>query len=399
MSSHIESVHAATDQTDFVDLVDLSSPSQAKSHHNLLSDARVGALSPPLLNVSQSSLPNKNALAEDSDEDNDELDLIGSSTFSRGGERRQVHTAITNAYEQDTPPQIPRYPVSADIAEEPVVEDISMEGHEERVASSIAEIEPEENPNMPSLNGLDDDDNMQADPFGGSSSTHPPKHESMDVGQSYIDGALQKSAMIDAPEVAAAGRMPLPQPDDMPSEVKGLGDLAVIVDPLSDKKCSPRLLTPRKPPITMKIDLPPIIREDIVIPAPLNPAGDHVYHIDTLAASKPLEPPMSPVHYRQQYDPQYKIPPLSVLPAEFSRKTKTTKRKKEKERDKSDGRKDKDEILPMSVSRWGATVLANPVWKRVSRATKCLSTREWGVCLHNYYNPTNTADTQIGCHD
>ena len=125
-------------------------------------------------------------------------------------------------------------------------------------------------------------------------------------------------------------------------------------------------------------------RENIVIPIPLKPTG-HVYHTDALAAPKSVEPStgVSPIHYRQPYDPQYKLPPLSVLSPEFSRKTKTTKRKKGRERDKSDGKKDRDEALPMGLNRWGATVLANPVWKKVSRATKCLSSREWGVCFHS----------------
>lgn len=133
-------------------------------------------------------------------------------------------------------------------------------------------------------------------------------------------------------------------------------------------------------------------REDTVIPIPLKQTG-HVYHFDALAAPKSLESSISPVHYRQQYDPQYKLPPLSVLPAEFSRKTKTTKRKKERERDKLDGKKDRDEVLPMGVSRWGATLLANPVWKKVSRANKCLSSREWGVCFYSCPYLASTADT------
>ena len=346
-------------------------------------------LSSPLLkDVSESPLLNNKTFVEESDEDNDELDLIGSSAFSTEGERRQVYTAI----EQDSSLQVPR-PVSTDItkeAEEAVIEDISMDDQGELVPESISAVELEEHVNMddkeelvpvrisavepnehvkkPPIDGLedDDDDNMQVDPCGESSSTHSPKHESTDVSQDDIDGALQKHTTIDVPEVAGADNIPLQQPDEMPIEQKGL---VTIVDPLSDKKSSPSLLTP------------PIIREDIVIPIPLKSTGE-VYHIDASAAPKSLEPPISPVHYRQQYDPQYKLPPLSVLPAEFSRKTKTTKRKKERERDKSDGKKDRDEVLPMSVSRWGATVLANPVWKRVSRASKCLSTREWGVCLH-----------------
>lgn len=373
-----------------MDLVDLSSPSQTKPHRNLLSDElRTGAdvLSLPLLkDIRESPLLNTKTSVEESDEDNDELDLIGSSAFSVEGERRQVHTAI----EQNTPLQVSRHPVSADIGQEAVAEDISMDGQELARESTGPEIEPEEHVKFP-VNSLDDDDNMQGDPYGEASSTHSPKHESMDLYQDDIDETLQKPAIVDVSEVTGAGDIPLPQPDEMDNERKRLANFAAIVGPLSDEKSSPSLLTPRNLPI--KIDLPPIIREEIIIPMPLSPAGDQVYHIDILAAPKSLEPPISPVHYRQQYDPQYKIPPLSVLPAEFSRKTRTTKRKKERERDKSDGKKDRDEVLPMGVNRWGATVLANPVWKRVSRATKCLSTREWGVCLHNCPNPGSTADT------
>ena len=83
-------------------------------------------------------------------------------------------------------------------------------------------------------------------------------------------------------------------------------------------------------------------REDVVIPIPLKPTG-HAYPIGVLAP-KSLESLILSVHYRQPYDPQYKLPPLSVLPPEFSRKTKTTKRKKERER---------NEVLTMGVSRWG----------------------------------------------
>jgi len=95
----------------------------------------------------------------------------------------------------------------------------------------------------------------------------------------------------------------------------------------------------------------------------------------------------------------YSLPPLKSLPAEFQRKGKVLKqqRKREKERDKgeklSDGRKDgKDDWVPLGANRWGAIIRANPLWKRVSRASKCLSTREWGVrmlyissgtCSHN----------------
>ena len=95
-------------------------------------------------------------------------------------------------------------------------------------------------------------------------------------------------------------------------------------------------------------------REEDVIPIPLIPTG-HAYHIDVLAP-KSLESPISPVHYRQPYDPQYKLPPLCVLPPEFSRKTKTTKRKKERER---------NEVLTMGVSRWRSELASVQSWQPV----------------------------------
>jgi len=54
--------------------------------------------------------------------------------------------------------------------------------------------------------------------------------------------------------------------------------------------------------------------------------------------------------------------------------------RKDKEKDK-DG-KDKDggnDWVPWGAHRWIATIKTNPVHKKVSKATKCLTTREWSV--------------------
>lgn len=103
--------------------------------------------------------------------------------------------------------------------------------------------------------------------------------------------------------------------------------------------------------------------------------------------SSPLVPlpetPVTPPQSRHGYHPTYTLPPLKSLPADFSRKTKPAKQqRKHKEREKNsagDKAKDKDDWAPLGVSRWGATLRANPVHVKVSRAPKCLNSREWSV--------------------
>ena len=66
-------------------------------------------------------------------------------------------------------------------------------------------------------------------------------------------------------------------------------------------------------------------------------------------------------------------------------------REKERERnergsERADSkRENKDDWMPMGINKWGATVRANPVYKKVSRASKCLSTRDWNVCSLSYH--------------
>lgn len=75
--------------------------------------------------------------------------------------------------------------------------------------------------------------------------------------------------------------------------------------------------------------------------------------------------------------PDYTLPPLKALPPEFHRKGKQRQsRKRDKEKMEM---KSSQEWTPLGLNRWAAMLRANPVHKKISKATKCLSTREWNV--------------------
>lgn len=75
--------------------------------------------------------------------------------------------------------------------------------------------------------------------------------------------------------------------------------------------------------------------------------------------------------------PTYTLPPLKSLPPEFHRKGKQRQSRK-RDKDKAEP-KSSQEWAPLGLNKWSAVLRANPVHKRVSKATKCLSTKEWNV--------------------
>jgi hypothetical protein len=82
------------------------------------------------------------------------------------------------------------------------------------------------------------------------------------------------------------------------------------------------------------------------------------------------------------YRPTYTLPPLKSLPAEYNKKVKKGKGKRDKDKEKGsdkDSKNGKDDFAPIGANKWGAMIRANPVWTRVSRASKCVSSREWNV--------------------
>lgn len=76
-------------------------------------------------------------------------------------------------------------------------------------------------------------------------------------------------------------------------------------------------------------------------------------------------------------EPTYTLPPLKQLPPEFHRKGRQRQSRK-RDKEKSEG-KAGQEWAPLGLNRWSAVLRANPVHKKVSKASKCLSTREWNV--------------------
>lgn len=102
----------------------------------------------------------------------------------------------------------------------------------------------------------------------------------------------------------------------------------------------------------------------------------------TLFQAPPLSPPSSPLERRYQFNPQYTLPPLKSLPAEFNRKARPSKLQRKKEKAEKEGKKDKDkdDFVPMGSTKWVVTAKVNPVSKKLARANKCLSTRDWMVC-------------------
>ncbi|KAJ6608606.1 hypothetical protein B0H10DRAFT_520086 [Mycena sp. CBHHK59/15] len=138
-------------------------------------------------------------------------------------------------------------------------------------------------------------------------------------------------------------------------------------------------------PQPIVVTVPP---QPVIIPEPTStlspPSFDFTVNTEPAPPAQP-EPPASPTQTHPGYHPTYTLPPLKSLPADFSRKIKPGKQqRKHKDREKNNGgdkSKDKDDWVPMGISRWRATLRANPVWKKVSRAPKCLSTREWSVAM------------------
>ena len=123
------------------------------------------------------------------------------------------------------------------------------------------------------------------------------------------------------------------------------------------------------------------IQPSLLIPTPTSPApalpdfsfGD----TDGENVEEPVQQsPAETQHHH--FNPNYNLPPLRALPPEYLRKGKSSKQKK-KDKDKTDNKGGKEEWTPLGFAKWGAIIRANPIYKRVSRANKCLSTKDWSV--------------------
>ncbi|KZT11305.1 uncharacterized protein LAESUDRAFT_671115 [Laetiporus sulphureus 93-53] len=165
--------------------------------------------------------------------------------------------------------------------------------------------------------------------------------------------------------------------------------LEIPVSQDSSEQTVDHLLQPYSPPASV---LPTVVadlhrrREYLMsVPSPLK-AVEFNFETDT----EPLEEPMAPTTPEKvlpppdfvHFHPAYTLPPLSSLPPEFNRKSKSGRhsKKREKEKEKVEkGDNKKEEWVPMGINKWGAVVRANPVWKKLSKASKCLNSRDWNI--------------------
>ncbi|KAF9068671.1 hypothetical protein BDP27DRAFT_1421662 [Rhodocollybia butyracea] len=121
----------------------------------------------------------------------------------------------------------------------------------------------------------------------------------------------------------------------------------------------------------------------VFIPAPSSAfhSVSNDFDFTTLPLEPPPAPPVSPSQPRHQLDLRYPLPPLDALPADFKVKSRKIKSKKKEKADAKKEKEGKDDWAPWGLNRWNATIRTNPVYKRVSKATKCLSTRDWAVAM------------------
>jgi chromatin modification-related protein VID21 len=149
---------------------------------------------------------------------------------------------------------------------------------------------------------------------------------------------------------------------------------ATVPSPLPIQEAPPR-------PMVIAVDVASI-QPSLLIPTPTSPAPalpDFSFEdTDGETFEEPLQATVSMEIQHHHFCPNYNLPPLKALPPEYLRKGKSSKQKK-KDKDKMDIKGGREEWAPLGFARWGAIIRANPIYKKVSRATKCLSTKDWSV--------------------
>ncbi|KAK2467018.1 hypothetical protein APHAL10511_001276 [Amanita phalloides] len=131
--------------------------------------------------------------------------------------------------------------------------------------------------------------------------------------------------------------------------------------------------------------LPNKVPRPIFVLGPISPLKAYNYAFNPESnltqLAKGTEPSITPTLLRSGPHTKYSLPPLKSLPIEYSRKNRSKQRKRDKEREKNDAKRDNNDWIAMGLNKWAATINANPIWKKVARATKCLSSREWAVAM------------------
>ena len=175
------------------------------------------------------------------------------------------------------------------------------------------------------------------------------------IAQAIEIHAQSEDTIVDVVTLAAAATSPSPIPEDTPRPMV----IHTAVDVMS-------------------------IQPSLLIPTPTSPAPalpDFSFEeTDGETLEEPQQGTLSTEVQQHHFNPAYNLPPLKALPPEYLRKGKSSKQKK-KDKDKTDTKGSKEEWASLGFAKWGAIIRANPIYKKVSRATKCLSTKDWSVCI------------------
>ncbi|KXN85496.1 Chromatin modification-related protein EAF1 [Leucoagaricus sp. SymC.cos] len=190
---------------------------------------------------------------------------------------------------------------------------------------------------------------IQANTSGTSAQVVSPKSETaIDVADVHMKDSEDDAGVGSEEMDSGSIERPVPLPPSQPA-----------VLPTSDEPVKSSIpfmhLGPSSP-----LQPAPTPRPPVIILAPSTSSTDatsFTFDETPFVGPEQPKPPSSPVIHRHQYNPNYVLPPLKSLPQE------------------------KEDSFPMGINKWAATLNANPVWKRVSRPSKCLSSREWAVAM------------------
>jgi chromatin modification-related protein VID21 len=200
-----------------------------------------------------------------------------------------------------------------------------------------------------------------------------------------VDVVGEPSAEADEPVLPTTERSQSPLPlTPQASETE------IQPSPSPPPSSPPSAPVPAPPPVLAlppsAFILPPKPSTEIFIPASLTPIGESPQYALDIAAVEPRSLTTSEwLNPEFSLNRNYTLPPAKSLPLDQQRRLKLGKslRKKDKEKDKGpESRKDgTDDWIPLGINKWGVTIKANPLWKRVSRATKTMTTRDWNVSI------------------
>ncbi len=279
----------------------------------------------------------------DTDEDNDELDLIGSSAFSQTEHKRR-HEIRPEIREMEKPSLLEENGGTLMSVKGAAVS--SLDASAKTSASSCVET-PRLVPHPLLLTGR----------------ANEVKVEGEELSLNRLELLKDKDDAMDVDEGEAITKLIVAEENEEDSTTAS----AAPIKELSGKPATPTLVQDSGVP-EAKVNTH--INAQAMLTPTSAPNDDKLFQ-DIQKGEFTIE-----TDCNKHFNPVYTLPLLSILPTDFTRKAKPIKRKKDKERE---GKRDRDDTVPMGLARWSATLMANPLWRKVSRAGKTLSTREWSV--------------------